>query len=220
MRGYGDHRLTFGSRLSGSRATIMSTLRLHTEPMVLRVARAIASYIGFGDENDIRIQEPATIRSVPRTATPKPRLERSLPVQSTLRLMPDQADTKPQPSLKWRRHAQLRAYEPALPEDVRQGRHAAVRGLFAAREGALDVATRHFALAAQCDEVDLTAIPGFWNLTRGQMQTAVDAYESVGRHRDAAALDAHIETIFRPSLVGASQQPIVPARPRHKAAST
>jgi hypothetical protein len=51
------------------------------------------------------------------------------------------------------------------------------------------------------------------------MQTAVEAYEQAGRYRDAAALDAHIATIFRPSLVGANLQPVRP-RPKHKQAAS
>ena len=194
----------------------MSTIRIHSEPMVLRVARAVASYIGFGEEDiDLNVgvaDDPA--------ASPKPRTQHPVPKEPSLRLMPNPDQEKQHSSHKWRRHPQLRAYESPLPEDVRRGRNEAVRGLFAARAGALDVATRLFAAAAECPDVDLTAVPGFWNLTRGQMQTAVDAYEHVGRYRDAAALDAHIMTIFRPSLVGSSNKPIVPARQQHKAAST
>lgn len=188
----------------------MNTLRQRTEPMVLRIANAFSRYIGFGKE-DIPKQSPQSMN-----LTKEPVLEIARPA---LRLMPSPNASTQHPSHKWRRHPQLRAYESPLPDAVRDGRHDAVRGLFAAREGALDVATQHFTLAAQCEEVDITAVPGFWNLTRGQMQTAVDAYEAVGRHRDAAALDAHIATIFRPSLVGASLQPIVPQRPQ-KAANT
>lgn len=189
----------------------MNTLRQHTEPMVLRVASAFARYIGFGKEDILKqSSQPMAPTTETVVKTPQPRL----------RLMPE-PDAKPQqPSHKWQRHPQLRAYEAPIPSAVRDGRHDAVRGLFAAREGALDVAMHHFTLAAQCEDVDITAVPGFWNLTRGQMQTAVNAYEAVGRYRDSAALDAHIATIFRPSLVGASQQPIVPQRPQHKAAST
>ena len=188
----------------------MSTLQWQTEPMVLRIARAISQYIGFGND-DIS------------SASPKPVKQKQKPVQEesqpALRLMPDPDTQAQHPSHKWRRHEALRTYEAPLPSEVRDGRHEAVRGLFAARSGALDVATQHFTLAARCDDVDITAVPGFWKLTRGQMQTAVDAYEAAGRYRDAAALDAHIATIFRPSLVGGSRQPIVPQRTEHKAAT-
>lgn len=189
----------------------MSTLRWRTEPMVLRIAKAISRYIGFGDEDvPIHAQRPVAEKRGPDPA-------RSL---TELRLMPSPERKTQHSDHKWRRHPQLRAYEAPISEDVREGRRKAVRGLYAARAGAIDVATEHFTLAAQCADVDLTAVPGFWNLTRGQMQAAVDAYEAVGRYRDAAALDAHISTIFRPSLVGASQQPIVPRRPQRKVVST
>lgn len=174
--------------------------------MVLRVANAIARYIGFGDDDFPEPQPVADVQEPPHQAP-----------QRSLRLMPSHETPEQHPGHKWRRHPQLRSYEAPITNDVRDGRHEAVRGLYAARAGALDVAVEHFSIAARCDDVDLTAVPGFWHLTRGQMQTAVDAYEAVGRYRDAAALDAHLATIFRPSLVGARLEPIVPRKPQHKA---
>lgn len=100
---------------------------------------------------------------------------------------------------RWRRHPQLlKANTPDLPSDQRGARHDAVRGLYAARAGALEVARDHFARAAACSEIDLSAIPGFWQLSRSAMMTAVDAYEQVERIRDAAALNAQIRTMYRP----------------------
>lgn len=189
----------------------MSTPGWHDEPIVLRIAKAVAEYIGFGEDD---IPHPDSKLAENLTFTERP------VVKPALRLMPQSSSEEQQSSHKWRRHPQLRAYESPLSGDTRDGRHQAVRGLFAAREGALDVALAHFTSAARCEEVDLTAVPGFWNLTRGQMQTAVDAYEAAGRYRDAAALDANIATIFRPSLVGAPLQPIVPRKPQRQAAST
>lgn len=121
---------------------------------------------------------------------------------------------------KWRRHPQLREYRDPISDSVRSARHEAVRGLCAARAGAAEVAVNHFVIAARCDEVELTAVPGFWTMTRGQMGMAVEAYELVGRYRDAAALDAHIATIFRPSLVGVDLKPVQPRENQKKAAST
>lgn len=197
----------------------MSTIELHPEPIVLRIARAFARYIGFGEEEPELAASPA-LHLAAHVSAPKPRIRRPLEEEPSLRLMPSSAGEAQHPGHKWQRHSQLRAYEAPLSEEVRIGRHEAVRGLFAARAGALDVATRHFAIAARCHEVDITAVPGFWNLTRGQMRAAVEAYTAVGRYRDAAALDAQIASVFRPSLVGSSREPIVPARPHHKAAST
>lgn len=189
----------------------MSTSRRHSEPMVCRLGNAIARYIGFGSD-DFQPPSPSV----------NPSAQESVPLsaQHSLRLMPSPEATVQLSGHKWRRHPQLRAYEAPITDDVRDSRHKAVRGLFAARAGAIDVATEHFSIAAQCEAVDLTAVPGFWKLTRRQMQTAVDAYEAVGRYRDAAALDAQIATIFRPSLVGAKLEPIVPRKPQPKAAST
>lgn len=189
----------------------MSTIREHSEPMVLRMAHAIARYIGFGEEEPLTTH--AVMAEIPvskPTVAPKPRLSvvESVQTREEARLT------------KWRRHPQLREYRPAISDDVRTARHEAVRGLCAARAGASDVALNHFSIAARCEQVDLTAVPGFWKLTRGQMQMAVEAYEKVGRYRDAAALDAHIATIFRPSLVGVKLQPVQPREKWNKAAST
>lgn len=179
----------------------MSTVRRHSEPIVLRVANAIARYIGFGELEMEPLSAPATTLSP--TRTPK----RARP---TLSLVPPIVETEKSADHKWRRHPQLREYRAPISEDVRMARTEAVRGLCAARSNATEVAITHFVKAASCDDVELTAVPGFWKLTRGQMQIAVDAYEQVGRYRDAAALDAHISTIFRPSLLGASRQPVAP----------
>lgn len=193
----------------------MSTIELQHEPMILRVANAIARYIGF-DTNDTITSHTPDIQKQPEPA------RATEPRRSPLRLVanpPSVSQPEHKPGHKWQRHAQLRSYAAPLSMDARNGRHEAVRGLYAAREGALDVATEHFSRAAHCDEVDLTAVPGFWNLTRGQMKAAVEAYEQVHRYRDAAALDAHIETIFRPSLVGTELAPIVPRNPQPRVAN-
>ncbi len=178
--------------------------------MVLRIGHAIARYIGL-DEDDTFISGPVAPVTATKVAisTARPRLTLMKPV------VPEHDAS----SHKWRRHPQLRDYEAPISADVRTARHEAVRGLCAARAGASEVASTHFTFAAGCDEVDITAVPGFWSLTRGQMQIAVDAYERVGRVRDAAALDAQIATIFRPSLVGVKQLPVQP-REHKKAVST
>ncbi len=196
--------------LSGDRYT-MAAIRQQSEPIVLRMAHAIARYIGFGE--DMPAPEP-TVTGPAQTVEP---VERSRPRLSLVRT----SEPVPAPGgHKWQRHARLREYKAPLPNDVRIARQEAVRGLYSAHAGAIEVAIQHFALAAQCDDVDLTAVPGFWQLTRGQMQAAVRAYEQVGRYRDAAALDAHIATIFRPSLVGARVQPVRPRASHKQAAST
>lgn len=194
----------------------MSTIDVQPEPMILRMANAITRFIGFGNDETANQPTMAVTSSAERKPeSPTPSLHL---VPAEIELGTTTNETQ-HPSHKWRRHAKLRAYEAPLSIDVRNGRHEAVRGLFAARAGALDVATQHFTAAACWDEVDLTAVPGFWNLTRGQMQTAVDAYERANRYRDAAALDAQIQTIFRPSLVGTSMAPIVPRKSAEQAAN-
>ena len=85
-----------------------------------------------------------------------------------------------------------------------------MRGLYAARAGAMDVAEEHFSRAALCPEIDLSAIPGFWQLGRSAMMTAVEAYERTGRIRDASALNARIRTMYRPRALSS-----VPANVTH-----
>lgn len=189
----------------------MATHRWHSEPIVLRMAHAIARYIGFGEE------DAAPVVTVAERGAPVKAAE---PARSRLTLVQPAANGSTPTAHKWRRHPQLREYRAPLEDTVRAARQEAVRGLFAARAGAIEVALHHFASAARCDDVDLTAVPGFWELTRGQMQAAVQAYEEAGRYRDAAALDAHIATIFRPSLVGARVQPVRPRSGRKQAVST
>lgn len=173
----------------------MSVPRHESVPVIRRVASAIASYIGFGTD------EETFIPSAPVSRTPRPQvMARQAP-----RTITPQHRNEPH---KWQRHAQLRAYTPPITPDVREARRLAVRGLYAIRHGAPDVGFTYFAEAAKCREVDLTAVPGFWDLTRGQMMIAVEAYEHVERYREMAALDAQIATIFRPTLVGDSAQPV------------
>jgi hypothetical protein len=113
--------------------------------------------------------------------------------------------------LRWRRHPLLlRQSASDLSSDERGARHEAVRGLFAARAGALDVATVHFTRAAQCPDIDLSDIPGFWQLTRSAMTTAVDAYEAAGRIREASALNARIRTMYRPRALSSVPTNVTP----------
>lgn len=163
--------------------------------MIRRIATAIASYIGFGIDEELIA--PPTTPSI--TCEPQSTYDPQL-----LRVVPTPASKTQTASHqhKWQRHAQLRAYTPPIAPDVREARRLAVRGLYAVRQDAPEAALEYFVEAAKCRDVDLTAIPGFWDLTRGQMMVAVEAYDRVERYRDMAALDAQIATVFRPQLVG------------------
>ncbi len=115
------------------------------------------------------------------------------------------ADSNDNP-FRWRRHPQLRDRPAADPEEVataarRRASSSAVRGLFLARNGRLEEAREAFAIAARDDTIDLTAIPGFWKLSRSGMLAASAAYEDVARFRDASALAAQIRTTYRPRAV-------------------
>jgi hypothetical protein len=114
---------------------------------------------------------------------------------------------------RWRKHPQLRdnIRDAADREDLERGtRSAAVRGLFLARSGRLDEARKAFAVAAGDPGIDLTAIPGFWDLSRGGMLAAASAYEDTDRFREAASLAARVRIRYRPRTVTAL--PVVPAR--------
>ncbi len=111
-------------------------------------------------------------------------------------------------AFRWRRHPQLlNRAEPLTPPDAddleRRARSAAVRGLFLARSGRYDGARSAFAAAASERSVDLTAIPGFWDLPRSGMLAAVGAYDDVRRFRDASALGARIRLAYRPRSISA-----------------
>lgn len=109
---------------------------------------------------------------------------------------------------RWQRHPQLRNPERDcssldLTERRRAAQAAATRARFLARSGRLDEARQTFAQAAATTDIDLSATPGFWNLTRAGMLTAVLAYEDADRIRDAAALGARIRIRFRPTAITA-----------------
>lgn len=128
------------------------------------------------------------------------KIDRDSPTEPLLRLVTvERKIIRPSEGFRWRRHPLL-LRQPAsdLTMDQREARHEAVRGLYAARAGAIEVATDHFTRAAQCPEIDLSAIPGFWQLSRSAMMTAVEAYERSGRIRDASALNARLRTMYRP----------------------
>ena len=162
-------------------------------------------------------------RSAPVTGNPEPAHQGS-EFPAHLRLVstgdvtqPDQDNRSPMVSgdYRWRRHPQLLKREVSHfthdADDVERGaRSAAVRGLFLARSGRIEDARAAFAVAAAEDTIDITAVPGFWDLSRGGMMAAVGAYEDADRFRDAAALGARIRLKYRPRSVSAL--PEVPAR--------
>jgi hypothetical protein len=104
----------------------------------------------------------------------------------------------------WRKHPMLRASStPTMStpdEQARLSRAASTRALFLSRSGRFDEARAAFVTAARDLEIDLSDIPGFWNLSRAGMQAAIEAYEEVERFRDAARLEATIRLKYRPRL--------------------
>lgn len=110
-------------------------------------------------------------------------------------------------SQEWRRHPQLRRQEvaqvePALSLAERRARASAVRGILLARGGRFSEARSAFHAAISADpKNDLAATPGFWELSRRGMFSAIEAYEDHEQYRDAAALEASIRRTFRPRIV-------------------
>jgi hypothetical protein len=106
---------------------------------------------------------------------------------------------------RWRKHPMLlgrdATVEPDGDDPGRGARAAATRGLFLARSSRFDDAQEAFTIAAREKSIDLTALPGFWELPRGGMLSAVEAYETAGRIREAASLSARIRLKFKPRLV-------------------
>lgn len=177
------------------------------EPMdswITRVARQLANLFGLGDP-----PVPAPTRS--ENLTVGTHVD-DAPTEPILRIVePEPAPASQPASHRWRRHPQLLTQPGSdLTSDEREARHEAVRGLFAARAGALGCAGEHFTRAARCEAIDLTAIPGFWQLERRAMSVAVDAYEAAGRIRDASALNARIRSMYRPRALSPLPENVTP----------
>jgi hypothetical protein len=114
---------------------------------------------------------------------------------------------------RWRRHPQLRSDKAmTISYSERRARRMAVKGLYFAHNGEVDEAFVHFLQAVTEYDIDLTELPSFWKLTRRAILAAADAYEVVGRYRDAAAIQARVRTELRPRNV-------VPLRPVEDIAS-
>lgn len=113
---------------------------------------------------------------------------------------------------KWRRHPLLLHRsgdndDRTDEERQRVARAAAVRGMFLARSERLAEARSAFTQAAEDETLDLSELPGFWRLSRSAMLVVADAYEDVGRFRDASALSAQVRTTFRPRAVDPVRHP-------------
>lgn len=84
----------------------------------------------------------------------------------------------------------------------RRARAAALRASLLARQRRHVEAALAFSEALTLDPaIDLTEAPQFWELERAAHRAAADAYEAVGRTRDAMTLRGRIELRFRPRLL-------------------
>jgi hypothetical protein len=100
-----------------------------------------------------------------------------------------------------------------LSPTERRSRAIALRGLAQARGQRYDAAFASFLEAATMDEsIDFAKLPDFWKLPREAHQAAIEAYERVGRNRDAAQLTAVVRETFRPKMIKsrpASMEPLL-----------
>lgn len=168
--------------------------------LLKRMGEQLSRLFGLADDPVLRPGPPAVETT------------EASPTEPLLRIVEVEPDViRTATDFRWRRHPQLLNHAPAdLPAPERDARHEAVRGLFAARAGALDCAAKHFARAAQCHDISLGDIPGFWQLDRAAMMTAVEAYEAAGRIRESSALNAQIRTMYRPRILTSTPMNITP----------
>lgn len=164
--------------------------------IVARGLRAISQFFGFGQ---LPTGQLACFSSTISLAD-----RQGVFMEPTQRTVPAGEETISHTvsTFQWRRHVQLLDRPTSvLPEEERRARQHAVQGLYAARDGALEIAEHHFTSAAASPSIFLCEIPGFWQLSRSAMMTAVHAYDKAGRLRDASALNARIRTQYRPQAV-------------------
>lgn len=170
----------------------VTDLKPEHNSFMARCRKAIADFFGLGEP-------PMVIQSTSQKAA----REAPSNVHIPLRVVTSATELEPpMQDFRWRRHPQLLEQPTSqLADHEREARHHAVRGLYAARAGALTCAEHHFTQAAACEDIDLCEIPGFWQLPRAAMLTAVSAYERADRLRDASALNARVRTLYRPKAM-------------------
>lgn len=90
----------------------------------------------------------------------------------------------------------------SLMPNERRARASAIRALVASREGKFEHARRAFAEAASLDPtLDISRVPGFWQLPREAQQAAVDALYDAQRPREADFLASTLRYKFKPRLI-------------------
>lgn len=110
-----------------------------------------------------------------------------------------EAEVAPPPPVAKR--VDIEAREIVLTAEERRARAIALRGLCQSRGHRFEAARGSFVEAIHMDPaLDLAKLPDFWRLPQGAHQAAIEAYEQVGRRRDAAALTAAVRSAFKPRL--------------------
>ena len=139
-------------------------------------------------------RQPHTLRSIPSVQHPARQPMRVIASANSAGALSDT-------DKRWQRHPQLRSQQSvraSISGGERSARLEAERALILARGGKLAEAVEAFHTAAKDPAVDLSSLPGFWDMPRSSMMTAVRAYEQADRLRDAAALEARIRHLMRP----------------------
>jgi len=130
-------------------------------------------------------------------------LENVRPVPVIPRSMEPESSPVEPDAFRWRRHPLLRsaAAKSGLSPKEQRARRLAVQGLYAGLRGDSEQAMQFFTYALSEAPIDLCGIPSFWQMPRGAIVAAADAYEADGRLRDATALRARIRAELRPRNV-------------------
>ena len=168
------------------------------DSMVNAIRRMLVSL--FGRTSDHHLPDAVTRRQ-PQSlhSTSAPGFQPSKPLRVVQPATAPALDTDS--DQRWQRHPQLRSRQTKSATSgsgQRSARLEAERAMILARGGKLAEAIDAFTTAAADPDVDLSALPGFWDLPRNGMLTAVKAYERVNRLRDASALEARIRHLLKP----------------------
>jgi hypothetical protein len=91
--------------------------------------------------------------------------------------------------------------------------------LYAAHKGDVEEAFLQFLQAVSEAAIDLTAMPSFWQMPRGAIVAAAEAYDRVGRLREASALQARVRTELRPRNVVPMRHPAAPVSSKRSSGS-
>lgn len=173
-------------------------LEARQEGMLASIRRALVSL--FGRESNHNLPEEIAHHAANGLRTTAQARQPAKPALRVVQAKPEPTHAEATPEGRWARHPQLRSRQVETVDagSTRAARLEAERGLILARGGKLVEAVEAFTTAARDPKIDLSTLPGFWDLPRNGMLAAVRAYERTDRLRDAAALEARIRHMLKP----------------------